>query len=132
MKQVFILSLCLFFGFFPPELQAQNTPEEKISRFFSNLTTVGYSRALDELFAEDILTYKDRIPELKDSFKNIEEAKGKCNGYELLGKTAVSESLITFRFMARYDNNPMFAKFTFYKPKNRWVLYGFSISEENN
>lgn len=121
-----LLALTLFC--FQSTLQAQAGPEEKTSKFFMGLSTVGYEIAINEFLADDFLMYKDQLPELKDNFKRIFEEKGKFNGSEFISKEAYGESLIKYKYLCKFDNGPMFASFTYYRPKNRWVVYSFNIS----
>lgn len=120
-----VLLLCSCFS----NLAAQISPEEKTAKFFLGITSVGYEKALEEFLADDFLMYKDKMPELKDQFKRIFEINGKFNGFESISETAYGESLIEYKYLCKFDNAPMFGSFTYYRPKNRWIVYTFSIKE---
>ena len=118
-----------FLCFSSQNLLAQAGPEEKTAKFFLGIASLGYEKALDEFLADDILLYKDKMPELKDQFKRIFDEKGKFNGYEFISKTTYGESLLIYKYLCKFDEGPMFGSFTYYRPKNRWTVYSFSIQE---
>lgn len=55
---------------------------------------------------------------------------GNYNGYETIKIKKVSESYEVHSYLVKYDRQPLRYIFKFYKPKDKWLLYSFSLDGE--
>ena len=116
---------------------AQNTPEEIVSKFFTEYKNEGASKALDNLYSNNewINRATDAITKLKQQLNSLnEDFVGKYYGYELIVEKKLSDSFILMSYLVKYDRQPIRFTFQFYKPDNEWRTHSFkydgNIDEE--
>lgn len=115
----------------------QNTPEEIVSKFFTEYKNDGSSKALDNLYANNQWMNRatDAIANLKQQLKTLnEDYVGKYYGYELIVEKRLSNSFILMSYLVKFDRQPIRFTFQFYKPDNEWRTHSFkydgSIDDE--
>jgi hypothetical protein len=124
----FLLAILLFVVYSPTN--GQQSPEELVTRFFNTFETQGSSKALDELYANNIWINKssDAITQLKSQVNELnEDFVGKYNGYEKLLEKRLSSCYLIVSYMVKYERQPIRFTFEFYKPKDKWVTHSFSF-----
>jgi hypothetical protein len=137
MKTLLQIATLLCASFMMTNGLAQNTPDDLVKKFFSDYSTLGSAKAIDNAYAtnpwmtdagEAIENLKTKLGELTKDFV------GEYNGYEPIGIKWLGKAYVTKSYMAKYDRQPIRFTFHFYKPKDKWVLYAFlfdsDISEE--
>lgn len=117
-----ILFFISFIGF------SQNTPQEIVSKFFTEYKTEGASIALDNLYSNNewMSRATDAITNLKQQLATLnEDYVGKYYGYELIVEKRLSDSFILMSYLVKYDRQPIRFTFQFYKPDNEWRTQSF-------
>lgn len=106
----------------------QNTPEDIVSKFFTDYQTDGASKALDNLYSNNewMNRASDAITNLKQQFGTLnEDYIGKYYGYELIVEKKLSDSFILLSYLVKYDRQPLRFTFQFYKPDEKWRTHSF-------
>lgn len=106
----------------------QNTPEEIVSKFFTEYKNDGASKALDNLYSNNEWMNRatDAITKLKQQLNSLnEDYVGKYYGYELIVEKKLSDSFILMSYLVKYDRQPIRFTFQFYKPDNEWRTHSF-------
>ena len=115
----------------------QNTPEEIVSKFFTEYQNDGASKALDNLYLNNewLKRSTDAITNVKQQLGTLnEDYVGKYHGYELIVEKKLSDSFILMSYLVKYDRQPIRFTFQFYKPNKEWRTHSFkydgNIDEE--
>ena len=121
-----ILLLALIFFFFNGI--SQETPEQIIEKFWKNYESGDAIKTIDELYANSPWAdrIKDELESIKIQFKDLPNLLGEFYGYELLITKQLGESYSIYMFLVKYERQPMRFQFEFYKPKDKWIMQGFS------
>ncbi|WP_177764419.1 hypothetical protein [Flavobacterium sp. I3-2] len=107
----------------------QSNPDELIKKFFTEYPK-NSGKALDELYETNPwnVRIKDGIETIKKEVNSYNvDYVGKYYGYELITKKKLSESFVLYSYMVKYDRQPMRFVFKFYKPNDKWILFGFEV-----
>lgn len=118
-----VILVCITFNSF-----GQNTPEEIVSKFFTEYQNDGASKALDNLYSNNKWMNRatDSITKLKQQLGTLnEDYVGKYYGYELIVEKRLSDSFILMSFLVKFDRQPIRFTFQFYKPDNEWRTHSF-------
>jgi hypothetical protein len=109
--------------------RAQNTPEDYTKLFFDLLGQKKYSEAIEQMPVntklENDTSYTSK---LLGKLEMVGEKAGEYCGYELIEKEEVSPSYITLTYFIKYYNVPQKIQFTFYKPKDAWLLINVNLN----
>lgn len=115
----------------------QNSPEDIVSKFFTEYKNDGASKALDNLYSNNewMKRATDAITKLKQQLNSLnEDFVGEYYGYELIVEKKLSDSFILMSYLVKFDRQPIRFTFQFYKPDNEWRTHSFkydgSIDEE--
>ncbi len=73
---------------------------------------------------------QDGIQNLKTQLANMQSLIGEYYGYEAITKKTAGSSFELYSFMVKYDRQPLRFTFEFYKPKDKWIVFGFSYDED--
>jgi len=127
MKKLLLLGLL----FLSMSMYAQKSPQDLINDFFSSYEK-DPGKAVKEMYKTNV--WMERI---KDDIDNIAiklngftlDYIGKYYGYELITSQKFSESFVLYSYLVKYDRQPLRFTFKFYKPNDRWVLYGFQYDD---
>lgn len=60
----------------------------------------------------------------------IQSRYGDSLGYEYLSWTAVGDSLVQFTYLEKFSNHPLVWQFSFYKPKEGWLVNSVAWSDQ--
>jgi hypothetical protein len=104
----------------------------EIDKFFMLFDQGKKAEAVDSLYASNpwMSSAKDSIREIKDQFAGIENLVGQYNGHALIGESIIKERFVHVTYLALYDRQPVRMEFQFYRPKQKWLIYGFSFDIE--
>lgn len=107
------------------------SPEKMIKDFFDIYEKNRPVEALDSLYANSpwLERIRDDVEQLKSQFRDLKNIVGEYNGYEALFKKNVKDCYLVFTYLIKFDRQPIRFVFEFYKPKDKWYLYGFSYDD---
>lgn len=109
----------------------QDTPEQIIEKFFQDYEEGAPATALDNLYAN--LPWSDRIQDdiekLKMQFTGLQSLVGAYIGYDLITQKSMADRLSIYSYLVRFERQPVRFVFEFYRPKDKWGLYGFSYDD---
>lgn len=121
----------------PARLAAQDeapppVPWEKaVDAFFARLAAGEPGEAVDGLYAGSptLASLGDQVSELKSRFVGLPDAVGEYLGHERVAVQPVSDRFVYAWHLAFYERQPLQFHFSFYKPKDRWVIYQFAYDQ---
>ena len=124
-------SILLFLSFLvlSTSAHAQATPETLIATFFKEHAT-NPGQALQNLYDTNpwSTTLQEGIDGIKTELNRYNvDLVGKMHGVELITTKKVTESLVLYSYLMKYDRLPMRITFKFYKPDDTWMLTGFNF-----
>jgi len=109
----------------------QDTPEQMIKTFFQDYQTKTPEVTLDNLYAH--MPWADRVSDalenMKTQFSGLKNLVGDYIGYDLITKKDLVNRFIIYTYLVRFDRQPVRFTFKFYKPKDKWDLYGFAYDD---
>ncbi len=111
---------------------AQPTPETMIATFFREYET-NPGQALQNMYNSNpwSSTQQEGVDGIKVELNRYNvDLVGKMHGVELITTKKVTESLVLYSYLLKYDRLPMRITFKFYKPDDTWVLYGFDFDND--
>lgn len=110
------------------------TPDELIRAFFTTYETGRAGAAIDQLYASNtpewLAQIQGSIDEVRTKFEGLNEIVGKYYGKEKLLEESLGECFRTIIYLVRYDRQPIRFTFQYYRPGDRWRLYGFSYDDD--
>ncbi|MEM8585061.1 MAG: hypothetical protein AAGF87_12360 [Bacteroidota bacterium] len=125
--------LPIFFLLFSGSLLAQETPEGIIDSFFAVLDDQGTQVALDYLYGSNpwFNTSAEQIINLKNQMSTLDDKSyiGECHGYDLIAEEGLSDRLVLYSYLVRYDRQPIRFTFQFYKPNQEWRMHSFKYDD---
>ena len=127
MKKLLIIVLISTSGI----LFAQSSPQDLLDNFFTTYEKDA-GKAVKELYATNKWTDRkqDDIEKVISTVNGFTESYiGKYYGYEIITKKKFAESFELYSYMVKYDRQPIRFIFKFYKPKDNWVLYSYSLDD---
>ncbi len=129
MKHLIILSFLLLMSC--EQKKSINLESEKlVDSFFGTYEGKGVGVALDEMFATNEYFNSHSINEVKSKLVSYTDSIGKYCGYEIIARRVVGKSLVHYSCIVNYEVQPIRLLFTFYKPKDTWVLNNFQFSTD--
>jgi hypothetical protein len=109
--------------------------EDHLREFFTKVERGELAEAVDQLYQSNPWSEnaKDKITQVKHQFATLPGLMGDYYGAELVIEHWISDRFVYFWYLARFDREPLSFHFTFYRPKDRWMLYSFEfVSEVQN
>jgi len=101
-----------------------------INTFFDKYKHEGPKPAIDYIFSKSNGTTITGIDALKSKIDSLKSTLGSFSGYEQIIEKNAANSLVLFSYLVKHENHPLRFTFVFYKPKDNWVLYKFSVDAE--
>lgn len=124
---------CLSFLFFlvGNSLQAQLNPDEILERFFRGYRSEPL-QSIDYIFSQNPIFQGDGKLQAENVRQRLERAIPSLGRYykqELIVKKKVTNSLILYSHIMKYERQPIRFTFKFYRPDRKWLLLGFSFDD---
>lgn len=118
----------------PITLFSQQKPQDLIDNFFTTYKT-DPGKAVRELYKTN--SWTERV---RDDIENVVtkingftvDYIGKYYGYELITTKKFAQSYVLYSYLVKYDRQPLRFIFKFYKPNDKWILYGFQYDDNFN
>ncbi len=109
----------------------QDTPEQMIKTFFQEYQTKTPEVTLDNLYTHMPWAEKvsDALGKMKTQFSGLQNLVGDYIGYDLITKKDLLDRFVIYTYLVRFDRQPVRFIFQFYKPKDKWDLFGFSYDD---
>ena len=103
-----------------------------IVTFFSKIKIGEVDNAIDFLYSSNPWTSYmiDDIKQVKSQMIKLTDLVGDYQGYELLTEHVVAKRYAYLYYFIAYERQPIKFVFEFYKPKYKWMIYGFSFNAE--
>ncbi len=138
--------LCVNFSIARAELRDQSRPvgqEEKvkdyhdvIDGFFNLLYDQQFTQAADGLFADVLvskspdISNKSYFDDVKAKLVNLPNVYGKYCHHSRMFERIVAGRFVFVDYIVLFEKQPVEFSFQFYRPRNKWILYGFSIDAD--
>jgi hypothetical protein len=104
------------------------TPMEMLRKFFSGVKSGNLDDALNALTRDSLLAHKkDDIETLKKGTQQALDKYGDVEGFEILEKKAVGDSLLRVTGLSLGEDMPLRWRFYFYKIKGNWRLLDMRV-----
>lgn len=109
----------------------QTNTKEIIDNFFVKYTAdpikaFDYAFSTNQFFDQK----SDGVINLKNQFRNTVELCGKYNGYELITKKPIGQSIEMITYFLKYERQPLRLTFFFYKPSDKWQVQNLSFETD--
>jgi hypothetical protein len=106
--------------------------DRMVDTFFSKVAEGKPLEAIDLIYGTNPWMSKasDAVQNLRNQFASLEDLVGKYCGHELLIEEVVANRFVYLHYFVAYDRQPMGFHFKFYKPRDQWVLFGFSFDDD--
>ncbi len=111
----------LFFG--------QDTPE-KITENFFKIYVNNKKNALDTIFFTNKYFSQEQTNEVSKKLNDLVSIIGDYCGNEFIQKQSAGNSFVLYKYVVKYERQPLKFTFVFYKPKETWVLYNFNFESD--
>ena len=110
---------------------SQEAPEKIIDKFFQDYQQGDPGVALDNLYKHMpwVDRIKDDLDKMKSQFVGLQSLVGRYYGNDLIVKKDLAGSFSIYSYLVKYDRQPVRFVFKFYKPQDKWLLYGFSYDD---
>ena len=113
-------------------VSAQESPEKIIENFFQDYQQGDPGTAQDNLYQH--MPWSDRIRDeldkMRSQFTGLQSLVGKYYGNDFVVKKELAGSFSVYSYLARFERQPVRFTFKFYKPQDKWFLYGFSYDDD--
>ncbi len=109
----------------------QSSPEQIVKNFFQDYATKTPQETLENLYAHMPSANRvgDAIDKLRAQFGGLKDLVGAYIGYDLITKKDLVDRFSIYTCLVRYERQPVRFTFQFYRPKDQWVVYGFSYDD---
>ena len=104
-----------------------------LDKFFALAKDQQMPQASEELF-KDVLVSKSPdigskgyFDEVQAKLTNLPKIVGECRTYSRMFERMVAGRFLYIDYLVIFDKQPVEFSFQFYKPKDKWMLYGFSM-----
>lgn len=100
-----------------------------VDQFFTLVAQGKSAEGLDLLYAtnEGFAQDEKGVKEMKDKLAAYEKAVGKYNKHTLMIDEDIKAVFACQIYLVAYDQSPAAFTFSFYKPKDKWMLNGISF-----
>ena len=129
MKIYKFLPILLFFITLALNGYSQSTPDSILNTFF-NKYEGNKKAALDYIFSTNLYIPREKTVELYKDILGLKKIIGEYTGYEFLVKKNAGESLVLYSYLIKYAHQPVRFTISFYKPKDKWILYNFKYDSK--
>jgi putative N-acetylmannosamine-6-phosphate epimerase len=108
-----------------------DSSKELVSKFFTNYK-VNKEKAVRDLYATNKWTQvaKEGIEKVVTTVNGFtKEYMGEYSGYETISIKKISPSYELHSYLVKYGRQPIRYMFKLYKPKDKWILFSFSLDD---
>lgn len=108
-----------------------NSSKELVNQFFTTYKS-NREKAVRDLYATNIWTQtaKEGIEKVVTTVSGFTTAyMGDYSGYETIEIKKITPSYELHSYLVKYGRQPVRYIFKFYKPKDKWVLFSFSLDD---
>lgn len=112
------------------KINAQKTPTDYIDVFFETYSSKNTDMAFDSLFKTNNFITKEDVDTIKGRITQYSELLGEYNGFELIIKKNIGQSIEVHSYIIKYERQPLRFIFTFYNPSNKWKIYNFRLNDD--
>lgn len=108
-----------------------NGTKELVNTFFTTYKS-NREKAVRDLYATNIWTQtaKEGIEKVVTTVNGFtKEYMGEYSGYETIEIKKITPSYELHSYLVKYGRQPVRYVFKFYKPKDKWVLFSFSLDD---
>lgn len=108
-------------------IQAQNNPQQLLDKFFSLYQKEGSASALDYLFSSNIYLSQnqDGLEKIKQQLQGLIDVIGAYKDFELHDQNNFGSNFQMYRYVVRYQRQPLLFTFILYRPDNEWLFQNF-------
>lgn len=126
--------LALTMGYFFLNTFSQSAPHEISQLFFDNWKQKGLSPACQALIKTNpSRPVNDTVQaRLERRLESITLRKGAFIGSEEVYSDSISPSFVKILWLVKFEKEPLFLEFTFYKPYEQWYYLSFEFDQEYN
>ncbi|PWF65606.1 hypothetical protein CCD93_23295 [Vibrio sp. T21] len=106
--------------------------QKEIDKFFEIYESGKPIEAVDSIYSTSkwISLKTDDVLNVKTQLQSLTSLIGEYQGKVKIGEVHVAERLYHISYLALYERQPVRFEFVFYKPKNDWMISGFSFDDE--
>jgi len=119
------------FMFLCISINAQQNAEKEVNRFFATYQKQP-EKAVRDLYQKNKWSAevsKD-IDYIVEVVNNLPPSMGKYLGKEKLKQEKIGTVLIKYTYMVKYERQPVFFYFIFYKSQKQWIIHSFSLNDK--
>lgn len=115
----------------PPEEAPPASYDEQIDAFFLKLAAGEHAEAIDGLYAGSPIAADlgGQLEDLKNQLGEIATVLGEYVGRERIAVQPLGERFIYAWYVAHFDKRPLQVHFSFYKPRDRWLVFQLSYDQ---
>lgn len=131
-----IIVLMFFFLIFPVRAE-ENSPipasiSKAIETFHNKLKVNDFDTSLDTLYVSNpwIAKNEEAIQKLKTSFVSLPSVVGPFYEAEYIRSEVAGGHFIVLYYLAIFDRQPLVFQYSFYRPKDNWLIYSFSFNAD--
>ena len=134
MKTLILIAFIFFCG----QIQGSEMPlscKEAIISFFAQLKSGDQEKAINELLKEKIGKWgaKDSVIKMVSVLKNFQkESVGDFYGYDIIHQASIGKNYISIVVMAKYERQPVFFRFKFYRPEKTFISDGLNMNTDES
>ena len=105
--------------------------EQEIENFFIFYAQGEIVQAVDSIYSTNrwINVTSDQVLNLKGQLTALQPMLGTYLGQDRIGHHSYGERLIQVTYLALFERQPLRMEFTFYRPKDDWIIYSFSFDD---
>ena len=147
---IIICFLCVTFSMASAETQSKAVKEEKnvndgekvkdyqdiVDDFFNLVKDQQFTQAAEGLFTSILvskspdISNKSYFDDVKAKLVNLPEVYGKYCNHSRMFERMVAKRFIFIDYIVLFEKQPVEFSFQFYKPKEKWMLYGFTLDTD--
>ena len=105
---------------------------DEIAAFFDLFEAGKVVEAVDRVYSTNpwISGTSDSVKKVKNQLAGLGKLVGNYVGKERIGEQNVRDRLVHVTYLALYERQPVRMEFQFYRPKNDWIIYGYSFDDK--
>jgi hypothetical protein len=123
-----IAAILFLAGYLNPAF-SQSTPEAHIRTFFEQYKS-NKKQAITTLYGTNEWVSRSAdavINIINEAEKLTPDFVGEYHGYEFITQKQLSNCLVLYSYLLRYDRQPVRFTFIFYKPGDKWRIFSFAM-----
>lgn len=129
-NRLLILLILLIIGCSGKKMNSKD-PCKKIINHFFVMYKNDRNHAIESLLSTNKWITKQSISGINNQIdSSIIDQIGKFQGYEFIVKRSISECMVLYSYIVKYDRQPIRFTFIFYKPREEWIIFKFQFDVE--